>query len=153
MHIDLQLQLVHQDDHIKVELDKRAKFIFVEWLKPPTTEQFRQSFELATTISSTNKCAYWLSDSRQIPYLDFADQNWVLRAMKPVLKTSSLMKFARISLKESIGLMDIHRIFNGFTTDESLHLSTKLESFTNKEAALDWLFSEFGKENPSEANE
>jgi hypothetical protein len=149
MHIDLQLQLKHQDEFIRVEVDEQCKYIYVEWLKAPDTENFRESFQLAGTISLAHKCEYWLSDARQIPYLDFANQNWVLRAMKPLLMISSLKKFARLSSKESIGLMDVHRIYNTISETEGNNLFVQLESFSNKEAALDWLFSEYGKESSS----
>ncbi|RNI22002.1 hypothetical protein [Rufibacter latericius] len=149
MHIDLQPQLVHQDEYLKVEVDPNASYIYVEWLQSPGTEEFRHSFRLAGEISLQQKCQYWLSDARPIPFLDFADQNWVLREMKPLLMTSPLKKYARLSSMESISLLDIHRIYSSLTDEQEIEVKTQFESFTSKEAALDWLFSEFGQEHNS----
>ncbi|WP_210465711.1 MULTISPECIES: hypothetical protein [Rufibacter] len=143
MHIDLQPELIHQDDYLKVEVDERAKYIYVEWLQAPATEEFRKSFRLAGMISLDKKCEYWLSDARPIPFLDFGDQNWILREMKPLLRTSSLKKYARLSSMESINLLDIHRIYSSIAEDDKGEFKTQFESFTSKQAALDWLFAEF----------
>ncbi|MBC3541139.1 hypothetical protein ACFSC6_03085 [Rufibacter sediminis] len=150
MHIDLQLRLVHQDDNIKVEVDENAKFIYLEWLQAPPTEEFRKAFHLAGMICLEYKCEYWLSEARPIPYLEFADQNWVLREMKPILIKSTLKKYARISSKESISLLDIHRIYSALNDEQDPNLKTHFESFTSKDAALDWLFSDFEQDKLSE---
>ncbi|KAA3437062.1 hypothetical protein [Rufibacter hautae] len=143
MHIDLQPELVYQDDYLKVEVDERAKYIYVEWLQSPGNEEFRNSFRVAGMISLEKKCEYWLSDARPIPFLDFGDQNWILREMKPLLRTSSLKKYARLSSMESINLLDVDRIYSSLTEDAKGDLKTQFESFTNKQAALSWLFADF----------
>ena len=143
MHIDLQPQLVHQDEFLKVEVDKNIKYIYVEWFTGPSAEEFRKSFFLAASIALEEKAEYWLSDARAIPFLDFADKNWVLREMTPKLLESPLKKYARLSTKESIGLLDIHRIYSALSSQQAIDFRTKFETFTSREAALEWLFLDF----------
>ncbi|GGK85303.1 hypothetical protein ACD591_20045 [Rufibacter glacialis] len=143
MHIDLQPQLVYQDDFLLIEVDLNVKYIQLEWVSSPSTTQFQESFRTAATIALDIKGEYWLSDAKIIPFLEFSAQNWVMREMAPLLQISPLKKFARLSSKESIALLDMHRIYNTLANLQEVSLKTKFESFTTKEAAQEWLFSEY----------
>ncbi|WP_205504371.1 hypothetical protein [Rufibacter psychrotolerans] len=146
MHIDLQVKLVYQDDYLKVEVDENVKFIYLEWFSPPATPQFREAFQAAARLALDLKIEYWLSDARVIPYLDFAEQNWVLREMTPLLMASPLRKYARLSTKESIGLLDFHRIYSALSSSPDLEARTQFEAFTDKDSALEWLFADYKEE-------
>ncbi|WP_207431526.1 hypothetical protein [Sabulibacter ruber] len=149
MHIDLQLELLHQDDYLKIEVDQKVKYIYIEWFKAPPKQDFRDSFLKAANMCLEQKSEYWLSDARVIPYIDFGDQNWILREMTPLLMESPLRKYARVSSKESIGLLDIHRIYSTLSSRPDLEKRTQFETFTNKDTALEWLFSDFDEEQHS----
>ncbi|RNI28255.1 hypothetical protein EFA69_19520 [Rufibacter immobilis] len=145
MHIDLQLQPLHQDDYLKIEIDPHVSFIYLEWLKTPQNDTFRELFRMAVSLAVDLNSEYWLSDARTIPYLDFANQNWVIREVTPLLAASKLRKYARLSSKESIDLLDIHRIYETLSSQTNFTAITKFESFTSKEAAQEWLFSDYGE--------
>ena len=57
-----------------------------------------------------------------------------------MLKESNLVKFARLTTKENLVQLDVVRVMNQVEQLTELGINTKLELFTNKEAALDWLF-------------
>jgi hypothetical protein len=135
----LQPETIYQDDYIRVELDIHAKYIYTEWLQHPSSDDFRKSFEKATELTITHGCHYWMSDSRAIHYLEFADQNWMLGHILPQLPKSSLQKFARITTFECLSLMDISRILATLEEVQGSELKTKLQLFTSKEDALNWL--------------
>ncbi|GAB2533570.1 hypothetical protein [Rufibacter soli] len=139
MRIDLNPEVVHLDAHIKIEIDKEVGYFYLEWLQPPDGETFRRMFHFAVKIAVDKGCTYWLSDARSIPYLDFANQNWILRDIVPLILSSPLKKYARLTTKQSIGMLDIHRISSNLPEEAE----TQLENFTNKDAALNWLFSDF----------
>lgn len=63
--------------------------------------------------------------------------------MTPKLLESPLKKYARLSTKESIGLLDIHRIYSALSSQQAIDFRTKFETFTSREAALEWLFLDF----------
>jgi hypothetical protein len=143
MKININLQAVYQDDYLKVGIDQTVKFIFVEWFRHPSSQDFRSIFQKLADITIETRSEYWLSDARAIHYLEFADQNWLLREMAPLLKKSYLKKFARLTTKESLLLLDVIRVYDMVNQWTELGIETKLEMFTNKEDAINWLFSDF----------
>jgi hypothetical protein len=58
------------------------------------------------------KSEYWLSGMRAIRYIEFADQNWLLSEIVPMLKKSLLVKFARLTTAESLVLMAAARVMD-----------------------------------------
>lgn len=139
-HTDLQLQVIFEDDYVKAKVDEGHKFIFVEWLRHPGTIEFRKLFKKLTDFTRTHKIEYWLSDARAIHYLEFSDQNWLLQHIVPLLKTTTLKKFARVTTTEGLALMDVTRIYSGIEQRTDLGVKTEFDMFLTPEAALDWLF-------------
>ncbi|MBC5772708.1 hypothetical protein H8S95_01420 [Pontibacter sp. KCTC 32443] len=137
--VALQLCTIYQDEYVKIEADDRAKYIFVKWTQHPKSEEFRKSFLKAAELTVENKYEYWLSDSRAIHYIEFADQNWILEHVAPLLPKVALKKFARLSTLESLSLMDSTRIY-AMLEQLPFERNTQLEVFTTTEEALEWLF-------------
>ena len=138
----LHLLTVYQDDYVKVETDNAARFLYAEWFLHPDSKTLWRNFKMLAELAVETKSLYWLSDARAIQYIEFADQNWLLNEIVPMLKISHLLKFARLTTTESLMLLDVTRVIDlvGKLTD--LGVKTKLEQFTSKEAALAWLFAE-----------
>jgi hypothetical protein len=142
MEIDLHLQSVFQNDYLKAEIDKAHHLIYVEWFRHPDSQALRDGFLRLADIVLESKSRYWLSDAQAIHYIEFADQNWMLSEMAPVLKKSRLVKFARLTTPEGMLMMDVARLYDMVGKLTALGITTKLEMFTSKEAALEWLFSD-----------
>ena len=145
MNIKLQLQPIYLDDYLQVALDKNLTFIFIKWTQHPGSSDFRRLFQKLAELTIQNKCKYWLSDARAIHFIEFADQNWLLREMAPMLKKSNLVKFARLTTAENLAQLDVVRVMNQVEQLTGLGIGTKLDLFTNMEAALDWLFEDVGQ--------
>lgn len=138
--ISIQLNTLYQDEYIIIQLDEHIKFVYVEWLQHPSSEIFRQNFKIAMEACISNNCQYWLSDARAIHYVEFADQNWMLELIYPLLPKSNLLKFARVNTLESIALMDVARVCTKLEQLPEFKLKTQLEVFNYKATALDWMF-------------
>ncbi|MHC2990665.1 hypothetical protein OB13_03355 [Pontibacter sp. HJ8] len=141
MEIKLHLQAVFQNDYVKVEIDSAHGLIYVEWLQHPDSQALREGFLKLADIVLASKSKYWLSDAKAIHYLEFADQNWLISEMAPVLKKSQLVKFARLTTQEGMLMMDVARLYEMVGKLTALGITTQLEMFTSKEAALEWLLS------------
>ena len=142
MEIDLNLQPAFRNEYLKAEVDQEHRLIYVEWLRHPDSQALREGFRKLAGIVLESGSRYWLSDARAIRYLEFADQNWLLSEMAPVLKKSRLVKFARLTTPEGMLMMDVTRLYDMVGKMTELGITTKLEMFTSKEAALEWLFSD-----------
>lgn len=141
MESKLKLQPVFQNEYIKVSEDRVQRLIYVEWLQHPDSQALRDGFRRLADIVLESKSKYWLSDAKAIHYLEFADQNWLLNEMAPVLKQSQLVKFARLTTQEGMLMMDAARLYEMVGKLTALGITTQLEMFTSKEAALEWLLS------------
>jgi hypothetical protein len=62
--------------------------------------------------------------------------------MAPLLVNSKLKKYARISSRESLGLLDIHRVYSTLASEDQTQITTQFEAFSSKDAAVEWLFSD-----------
>ena len=140
--ISFQLQTVYQDEYLTVQVDDKLKFIFLVWLRHPNGPEFRRLFQKAADITIEREIKYWLSDARAIHCLEFADQNWLVREMAPLLKKTSLLKFARLTTPESLMLLDATQVYEKVGKIKDLGSKVELELFTDKEVALTWLFSD-----------
>ncbi|MEJ8803850.1 hypothetical protein [Pontibacter sp. H249] len=141
-HIELQLENAYQDDFLLAEIDKAFGFMRVTWYCHPNSQEFRRLFEILVNLVIKHKIKYWLSKSTAILYLEFSDQNWVLDHVIPPLRLSGLTKYARITTKECMTLMDVSRIISNLDQEKISGSKLTLEQFLTEEDALDWLLSE-----------
>ena len=137
----LQTEVLYLDDFAKIACDTCANYIELEWLQHPTTEAFRKCFYRAVELSIELGTENWLSDARAIHYIDFANQNWIIEHILPMLPKTKVKKFARITSLESIALMDTGRIYCSLEEIAQKTRNLALADFTTREDALDWLLA------------
>lgn len=141
-HFNTKGQQLYKDDSLKIEYNENLKYIFVEWQRHVDSQEFRNLFTKAAEIALDKGCLYWLSDARAIHFIDFSDQNWTIRVMGPLLSQSKLLKFARITNRESMALLDTHRVYTELERSVSFKIDTELQIFSDKEEAMEWLFAD-----------
>jgi hypothetical protein len=133
--MDFDFEKIYENAFISVEIDNNLDFIQIVWLQHPDSDTFRHCYAQATELALIRNCRFWLSDARAVHYLEFADQNWFLHYMVPLLRGSKLLKYARINSEESLSMLDTDRIL------QQLDLSKgRVGIFLDRAAALDWLF-------------
>ncbi|GAB3200017.1 hypothetical protein ABID22_003042 [Pontibacter aydingkolensis] len=141
-YLNFPLQTVYQNEYVRADISEQQHFIYVKWAKHPSSDVFRSLFMELVNLTIEYKTSYWLSDARAIHYLEFSDQNWLIQYMAPYLGSTSVKKFARLSTKESIALMDVSRIYTSIEQLKNIQVTTQFEVFLSEEAALEWLFEE-----------
>jgi hypothetical protein len=142
LHTISQLKEIYEDHHVKIEVDDSLRVIYIKWLKDADSEAFRHCLIKEAQLIFERGCRLWLSDARKVSFISYADQNWLLQEIVPMLKSSELQKFARVVTEESYALMDAHRVFCYIEEATELKVATKLELFVDMESALSWLFEE-----------
>ncbi|WP_299824765.1 hypothetical protein [uncultured Pontibacter sp.] len=140
--IHLNLQVIYLCEYMQVELDETTRFIYITWLKHTSSEKFREMYQVIAEITIEHKAEYCLSDARAIHYIEFADQNWIIQHMAPLLNTTSVKQFARLTNKESLTLMDAARVFTALENLPHVQSRTQFNVFTSKADAYTWLFPE-----------
>ena len=143
MRPSLQTQVVFSNNCIRIEVDVTAGIIFVEWLRHPSSLEFRRLYQKASDISFEYNCLYWISDARAVHYLEIADQNWILRELAPRLKTTSLLRYARVMTEDGVAMLDAARVRDNVMNSPYLTEGKfQVQFFLDKESALEWLLSE-----------
>jgi hypothetical protein len=138
--MELDFEKVYEDEFVTVEVNDDRSFIQVVWLQHPDSNNFRRCFMQAAELAIIRKCHFWLSDARAVHYLEFADQNWMLQYMVPLLRTSHLTKYARITSEESFSLLDVDRIIQNVELSDNSQTNDHIALFLDKKSALNWLF-------------
>jgi hypothetical protein len=138
--MNFDFEKIYEDETVLIEVDNSLGFIHVIWRQHPDSDAYRRAFANATEICLSRKCRFWLSDSRKVHYLEFADQNWMLRDMVPLLGNSCLHKFARINSEESLSLLDIDRVLSGLEQSPDIKINVEVALFIDRQQALNWLF-------------
>jgi hypothetical protein len=131
-------ETLFKNEVVHIQLYAQASLLFAQWLRHPSSPEFRQHFRKIADLILEHNCRYWLSDSRAIHFLDYGDQNWFLREMQR-LSSSSLLKIARLMTYESLTMLDTQRIIDRLEADS---YPVQVKFFLDKESALDWLFPE-----------
>ncbi|MFD2245247.1 hypothetical protein [Pontibacter ruber] len=132
---------VLKDEILHIELNKELSCIYLKWHSHPSSQDFRHLYKQAADLAHEHKCRYWLSDARALHFLEFADQNWLLRELVPRLITSPLLKYARITTQESLAMFDVQRICDSIeAAPELAGIKTQIQVFLDPETAIDWLF-------------
>ena len=131
---------IFEDEFIQIDVDASLGLIQVVWLQHPDSPTFRRCFSLAADLALNRNCRYWLSDARQVHYLEFADQNWILNHMAPLLGNSCLNKFARVNSIEGLSLQDLDRVMKRLEDSPHVKSSLEIAVFLDVEESLDWLF-------------
>ena len=138
-HYKLQFQTVYQDEFLIAEVDAAYSLMYVRWYRHPNSQEFRGLFTMLVDLLLQHKLKYWFSESIALQYLEFSDQNWLLNQVLPMLRNTCLKKYARLTTKERMTLMDMARIVEGIDRDPVLSGPVEFQEFFSVEDALDWL--------------
>ena len=82
---------------------------------------------------------YLLADTRKLNTLGADDQAWIKRSFLPALNASSIIKFSRIAEPDVFTHAIIESLLSYVQHEEQF--GCILRSFTDREAALDWLYA------------
>ncbi|MGV3502627.1 MAG: hypothetical protein ACO1O1_02915 [Adhaeribacter sp.] len=132
---------VFEDEFLQIDLDAGLGLVKAVWLQHPDSDRYREGFSRAAEIVLQHNCRYWLSDSRQIHYLEIADQNWILHHMAPMMGNSCLSRFARVNSIEGLYLQDLDRVMQQLESSPHLKSDLEIAVFLDMEQSINWLFS------------
>ena len=136
------LELVYQNDIVKVEESKTNGFIQFIWLQQPNSKELRREIRLMADYIVQHEYNNVLSDVRQRLFLDICDQNWLHHEIFPIYNQINNFKFAYLVNSLNLEMLDIYRIQDGIQSNPDVFQHLEIEIFMNKEDALTWLLSD-----------
>jgi hypothetical protein len=142
MMLNKNLTPVYTDEYITIAIDYSTSFLQSSWLVHPDAEQFMIGFQRVADWVKEKSIKYWLSDSRQMLYLDKASQNWMKKVMLPQSLESELVKYARVVSPETLNSFDTEDIFNHMDNHPENFRPIQIGIFTSVYQALSWIETE-----------
>jgi hypothetical protein len=90
-----------EKSYLNLVVDNSARLLYSEWVREPTSEEYREGAALFAECLSTMKIEYWIQDVNRLGKVSDSDLRWALQQLVSVTASSNLKKLARISSDES----------------------------------------------------
>lgn len=124
-------------DFLLLTLDKEEQLLRSTWLRNVTSAEYREGVTVMKKYILHHKVAFWLTDSRLLDTILFADQQWLKREIGPLFKSSSLQRIARVLTEDVFNYIWLENIIQQIR--EEYEITVELAQFSSLEAAFDWL--------------
>jgi hypothetical protein len=87
--------------YLHLIVDESIKLLYSEWLRPPSSQEYRDAATIYACCLREKGIAYWLQDTNHLGKVPVEDLQWVLQELVPVAAASGLKKLARITADDS----------------------------------------------------
>lgn len=125
--------------YYSIRYSEPLNLVEVNWRAINSSEELQTSFTHLLEVIKEKQPQFLLADSRQLNLLGTDDQRWIQNNFLPALSLSSVTRFGRI-MEPDVFTQAIIESLLGYLQYEQ-HFGCEMQSFTSREAALDWLYS------------
>ncbi|HEY4651655.1 MAG TPA: hypothetical protein VIG72_09580 [Pontibacter sp.] len=122
-----------------IRYSEPLNLIEIHWEVVTSPEEAQQSLTHLLKLIEEREPWYLLADTRKLNSLGTEDQTWIRNSFLPALSQSSVVKFARI-MEPDVFTQAVLESLLGYMQFEQ-HFGCSLRSFTDRESALDWIYS------------
>ncbi|PRY09967.1 hypothetical protein CLV24_11635 [Pontibacter ummariensis] len=81
-------------DYFISSVDPHIRLLYGKWLRPVTSQLYRQALQQACETIQHMRIRFWLQDSTLLATREVQDQKWATEVMALLLAQSSLQQFA-----------------------------------------------------------
>ncbi|WP_147294164.1 hypothetical protein [Pontibacter diazotrophicus] len=118
-------------------MHKEEQLLRSQWLRNVTSAEYREGVKVLKNCIVQHEIELWLTDSRLLDTILFADQQWLKREIGPLFKSSSLQRIARVLTEDVFNYIWLENIVQQIK--EEHEVTVELAQFSSLEAAFDWL--------------
>lgn len=122
------LEMAYHEDELLLQ---------VQWLRNVSSEEYRAGVIKVKELLLEKQANFLLIDSRRLPNVCFADQQWIKREIVPCLIPTKLQKFARVLTKDIFNYISFEILLQRITEEHKT--SIEIGQFISVEAALAWI--------------
>ncbi|MCX2741125.1 hypothetical protein [Pontibacter anaerobius] len=127
--------VLREDELCTIKVDLSISVLFVNCKQHMEQQDLRERFLEMLVIVDTYQVKYLLSNVRAMHYMKVEVTNWLSGTIIPCIKSSPLLKWARIEQPSS--MMEL----NSIQLKKECGNDFQFESFLEEESALHWLLS------------
>ncbi|GAB3527910.1 hypothetical protein GCM10027443_04950 [Pontibacter brevis] len=124
-------------DYLSISLKKEEQLLHSKWLRNVTSAEYREGVAAMKDIIIKESVSLWLTDSRLLDTIPFADQQWIKREIGPLFKSSNLQRIARVLTDDVFNYISFENIMEQISKEHNVPV--ELAQFSSLEAAYDWL--------------
>ncbi|MEJ8755742.1 hypothetical protein WG947_01930 [Pontibacter sp. H259] len=122
-----------------IRYSEPLSLIEVTWNGLVTSQGLQATLLHLIEVIKERNPRYLLADTRKLNTLGSEDQSWIKNTFLPALNDSSVIKFSRISEPDVFTHAIIESLLHYVQHEEQF--GCIMRSFTDREAALDWLYA------------
>lgn len=125
-----------RNKYLHLIIDEEAKLMYSEWVRKPTSEEYREAASILARHFREYTIEFWLQDTNCLGKVSPDDMKIVLQELVPVAAASTLKKLARITSDD-----DNMSAFLDLAKESNTELNTNVEvrQFRTFREAADWL--------------
>ncbi|MGV3586978.1 MAG: hypothetical protein ACO1OF_08265 [Adhaeribacter sp.] len=120
---------------LHVLIDEPAKLMCSEWLRKPTSEEYRAATYIFIKYLRQNHLHFWIQDTTNLGDVAAEDLKWVAEVLVPVANTSGLQKIARITDVDK----NMHSFKNLTNPDLFKQTQVEVQQFSTYREAVTWI--------------
>jgi hypothetical protein len=87
----------YRNAYLHLVVDESIKLLYSEWLRHPSSQEYRQAAIIFAGCLQEKGIAYWIQDTNNLGDVPVEDLQYVLQELVPVAAASGLQKLARIT--------------------------------------------------------
>ena len=135
------IQSIYEDEISKIGLNKAISVIELSFLKTPDAVHFRNAYRLAFDAALNKGIKYWLTDATHIKVMARENQGWLLEKMTPLLKSSTIRRFAIVMAPECFVMTNPNQVYEKPGSGNETPAPGLIKVHFDKEAAYQWILS------------
>lgn len=125
-----------RNDYLHLIIDEKARLMYSEWVRKPTSAEYRQAGSIYARFLQEKDIAYWIQDTNLLGEVPAEDLNTLLNQLVPIAAASNLKKLARITAD------DVY--MNNFMEQARKHtaqlnLAIEVQNFKTYREAAEWI--------------
>jgi hypothetical protein len=125
-----------RNDYLHLIIDEKARLMYSEWVRKPTSEEYRQAGSIYARFLQEKDIAYWIQDTNLLGEVPAEDLKTLFQLLVPIAAASNLKKLARITEDE--------KNMNTFMelasqSNVQLNAAIKVQNFKTYHEAAEWI--------------
>lgn len=126
-----------ENNYLLLWVDTTIRLMYSDWLRPVTSEEYREGNELLISQLHERNIENWIADSSKLGDISQDDEQWTLQEFVPALARTKLLKLARVGGEDT----GSHAKFEQFAKRaEPIYIGNiQVRQFVTYKEAADWV--------------
>ncbi|QCR21702.1 STAS/SEC14 domain-containing protein [Pontibacter sp. SGAir0037] len=131
--------LYTETDHFTIRYSAPLSMVEIVWHDSVASDQLQEGLNAVLEAIQHKSAQFFLADALKLNFLKHEDQAWIKNYFLPELHRLDVTRFARITEPNVLSLALVENIIDYVHLER--HFNFEMQSFHERDTALEWLFS------------